>query len=112
MGREIYRPAVTNTTPRAPSHEVPGAGRGVSLGNMRVAVKDTESYRGKLTELWVQRARAFASAAQAHQAPLYLLDCSRPGDIRQKQQSLEEIALSLSMTCRLGSLKSAAAAAP
>ena len=77
-----------------------GAGRGVSLGNMRVAVKDTESYRGKLTELWVQRARAFASAAQAHQAPLYLLDCSPPGDIRQKQQSLEEIALSLSVTCR------------
>ncbi len=89
-----------------------GAGRGVFLGHMRVTVKNTESHRGKLTELWVQRVRAFASAAQAHQAPLYLLDCTPPGDIRQKQQSLEEIALSLSVTCRLGSLKSAAAAAP
>jgi hypothetical protein len=89
-----------------------GGGRGVSLDSMRVAVKSPESYRGKLTELWVQRSRAFATAAQAHQAPLYLLDCTPPGDIRQRQQSLEEIALSLAVSCRLGSLKSPAPAAP
>jgi len=82
-----------------------GKGDSVSISNMRVVVKDTESHRGKLTELWVQRARAFASAAQAHEAPLYLLDCAPPGDIVQKERSLEEVALTLSVSCRLGSLK-------
>ena len=77
----------------------------MSLSRTQVIVKNPESYRGKLTELWVQRARAFAAAAQAREAPLYVLDCAPPGDIVQKQRSLEEIALSLSLTCRLGSLK-------
>jgi hypothetical protein len=82
-----------------------GKGDRVSLSNMRVVVKNPESHRGKLTELWVQRARAFAAAAQAHEAPLYLLDCAPPGEIVQKERSLEEIALTLSVSCRLGSLK-------
>ena len=88
------------------------ADRGVSLSRTQVIVKNPESYRGKLTELWVQRARAFAAAAQAREAPLYVLDCAPPGDIVQKQRSLEEIALSLSVTCRLGSLKVPPGAAP
>jgi hypothetical protein len=82
-----------------------GKGDRVSLSGMRVVIKNPESHRGKLTELWVQRARAFAAAAQAHDAPLYLLDCAPPGDIVQKERSLEEIALTLSVSCRLGSLK-------
>jgi hypothetical protein len=86
--------------------------RGVSLSRTQVIVKNPESYRGKLTDLWVQRARAFAAAAQTREAPLYLLDCAPPGDIVQKQRSLEEIALSLSVTCRLGSLKAPPGALP
>jgi len=85
-----------------------GGKDGVTLSHMRVIVKDPESYRGKLTELWVQRSRVFAAAAQAHEAPLYLLDCAPPGDIVQKERSLEEITLSLSVSCRLGSVKAAA----
>jgi uncharacterized protein YggE len=77
--------------------------RGVSLGHTRVVVRDPEAFRAKLTEQWVQRARAFAAAAQAQAAPLYAIDCSPPGDIAQKELSLEEVALSLGMSCRLGS---------
>jgi len=88
------------------------ADRGVSLSGTQVIVKNPESYRGKLTELWVQRARAFAAAAQAREAPLHLLDCAPPGDIVQKQRSLEEVALSVSLSCRLGSLKAPPGATP
>ena len=88
------------------------ADKGVWLTHSRVVVKDPETYRAKLTELWVKRARAFAAAAQAHEAPLHLLDCAPPGEIVQKERSLEEIGLSLSVSCRLGSLKAPAAAAP
>ena len=35
-----------------------------------------------------------------------------PGDIVQKERSLEEIGLSLSVSCRLGSIKAAAGATP
>ena len=87
------------------AREAKTADAGVSLGSTRVAVKNSEAYRAKLTELWVQRARAFGTAAQAHEAPLYLLDCAPPGEIAQKERSLEEVALSLSVSCRLGSLK-------
>jgi hypothetical protein len=87
------------------------ADMGVFLHSTRVAVKNAEGYRGKLTEIWVQRARAFATAAQAHEAPLYLLDCAPPGEITQTQKSLEEVALSLAVSCRLGSPKGASAAA-
>ena len=88
------------------------ADKGVSLSRTQVIVRNPESYRGKLTEMWVERARAFAAAAQAREAPLYVLDCAPPGDIVQKQRSLEEIALSLPVTCRLGSLKAPPGATP
>jgi len=87
------------------------ADKSVLLHNTRVVVKNPETYRGKLTEIWVQRARAFAAAAQTHEAPLVLLDCAPPGDIAQKERSLEEVALSLSVSCRLGSPKAAPAVA-
>jgi hypothetical protein len=79
------------------------------IGKSRVIVKNAESYRAKLTDLWVQRAQAFAAAAQAREAPLHLLDCAPPGEIVQRQRSLEEVSLSLAVSCRLGSLKAAAA---
>ncbi|HEX2660326.1 MAG TPA: hypothetical protein VHU40_18730 [Polyangia bacterium] len=88
----------------------PNAEHGVKLNGLRAGVKNAESHRGKLTELWVQRARAFAVAAQAQEAPLFLLDCAPPGDIVQKEKSLEEIGLSLSESCRLNSLKAASGA--
>ncbi len=98
----------------ADRYKAPGMAKtpdeGVWLMGTRVAVKNAEAYRGKLTEIWVQRARAFAAAAQVHEAPLYLLDCAPPGEIGQKEKSLEEVALSLSVSCRLGSPKAPPAA--
>jgi hypothetical protein len=96
----------------AAANDAKTADQGVSLTNSHVVVKNPESFRAKLTEQWVQRARGFAAAAQAHEAPLVLLDCAPPGEIVQKQRSFEEVALSLSVSCRLGSVKAAAATPP
>jgi len=105
--------ALTELTDRyEAANDAKTADKGVSLTNSHVVVKNPESFRAQLTEQWVQRARAFAAAAQAHEAPLVLLDCAPPGEILQKQRSLEEVALSLSVSCRLGSVKTAAAAPP
>jgi hypothetical protein len=83
--------------------------KGVSLVGMKVIVKNPDAHRAKLTEQWVQRAHAFAAAAQTREAPLHLLDCAPPGEIVQKEKSLEEVWLSLAVSCRPGSLKAAAA---
>lgn len=66
-----------------------------------VTVKDLEAHRAKLAERWVKRARAFGDAAQTAVAPLHLIDCQVPAQIEQRVISLEEIGLSLPMTCRL-----------
>jgi hypothetical protein len=79
--------------------------RGANFQAPRVAVKDPEAYRAKLSERWVERARAFAAAAQAGAAPLHLLDCAPPGEIEQRPISLEEIGLSLAVSCRLDALR-------
>jgi hypothetical protein len=78
--------------------------RAVKFSEASVIVKDPEVYRAKLTEAWVKRARAFADAAQAGPAPLYLVDCAPPARIEQQAISLEEVGLSLAMTCRLNAL--------
>jgi hypothetical protein len=96
---------------RASRDKTPGS-NDVWLGQMRVVVRTPESYRAKLTEQWVQRTHAFAAAAQAREAPLYLLDCAPPGEITQKQVGLEEVALGLVVNCRLGSPKGPSAVLP
>ena len=89
--------------------------RGVALAVERISSPRTQERRARsgcarspspqLTDC-AARARVRVGGAGAPQrqgAPaVSLLDCSPPGDIRQKQQSLEEIALSLSVSCRLG----------
>jgi hypothetical protein len=70
-----------------------------------VIVKDPEVHRAKLTEAWIKRAREFAAAAQASPAPLYLLDCAPPARIEQLPISLEEVGLTLPMTCKLDALR-------
>ena len=86
--------------------------RQVTFGRSRVIVRDPEAFRAKLTERWVARARAFAAAAQGNEAPLSILDCAPPGEIVQKEQSLEEVGLYLAVSCRLGSTKAPAVVAP
>jgi hypothetical protein len=66
-----------------------------------VMVKDLEAHRAKLAERWSKRARTFGDAAQSATAPLHLLDCAVPAHIEQRVISLEEVGLSLPMTCRL-----------
>ena len=69
------------------------------MPNMRVA--DPEMHRTKLTKQWVERARAFATAAQTTAMPLNLVDCQAPGEIAQRHISTEEVGLTLSVSCRL-----------
>jgi hypothetical protein len=81
-------------------------GRGATFEQPRPVVKEPEAHRAELSARWIRRARAFAEAAQAAAAPLYLVDCAPPGEIEQRAISLEEIGLSLSVACRLDALPS------
>ncbi|WP_437283268.1 hypothetical protein WME90_22615 [Sorangium sp. So ce375] len=78
--------------------------RGATFEAPRAEVKDPEAHRAALADRWLRRARSFAEAAQAAPAPLLLLDCAPPGAIEQRAISLEEVGLSLSVTCRLDAL--------
>lgn len=75
--------------------------RGARFNEPAVTVKDLEAHRAKLAEQWVRRARAFGDSAQTATAPLHLVDCAVPALIEQRVISLEEVGLSLPMTCRL-----------
>lgn len=75
--------------------------RAARFENLQPGLKDPEAFRGELTERWVARARAFATAAQSKDAPLSLVDCAPPAAITQVRQSLEEVTLQLPVTCRL-----------
>ncbi len=66
-------------------------------------LRDADAHRDALVRRWVERARAFAAAAQSPAAPLALVDCQPPATVAQRTVSLEEVALSLPLTCRLGS---------
>lgn len=78
--------------------------RVVQFNEPSVTLKDPEVYRAKLTEKWVRRAKDFAEAAQAGQAPLNLIDCAPPARIEQAPISLEEVGLTLGMTCKIDAL--------
>jgi hypothetical protein len=74
----------------------------VSFETPQMRVTDPEAHRATLTKRWVERARAFAEAAQGpSQGPLALVDCQAPGEIGQRHVSTEEVALTLSIACRL-----------
>jgi len=73
----------------------------VRFENLQPGLKDPEAFRAELTNRWVARARAFATAAQSKDAPLSLVDCTPPPAITQVRQSLEEVTLQLAVTCRL-----------
>lgn len=77
----------------------------VSFENPYMRVVDPEVHRPKLTKQWVERARAFADAAQSTSTPLALVDCAAPGEIAQRSISNEEVGLSLSVSCRLDAKK-------
>lgn len=67
----------------------------------QLRVADPELHRTKLVKQWVERAHAFGDAAQSPTAPLSLTDCTAPGEITQQSISAEEVALTLSVACKL-----------
>jgi hypothetical protein len=75
--------------------------RAVSFEAPSVRVEDPETYRDELVKRWVQRARAFASAAQSEHGPLEILDCAPPGPVTQRDLSLDEVTLELDVRCRI-----------
>ena len=50
---------------------------------------------------WVERARSFMSLAQSERAPLQVVNCEPPGPVTQQAVSVDEVVLSLSVSCRL-----------
>jgi hypothetical protein len=64
-------------------------------------VRDPEAHRAELIKRWVERTRAFARGAESNGAPLELVDCAPPAGITQRAISVEEVGLSLAVTCRL-----------
>lgn len=77
----------------------------VSFEQPNMRVTDPEAFRAKLTKQWVERAKAFADAAQTATTPLALVDCAAPGEIAQRPISNEEVGLTLSVSCRLDARK-------
>jgi len=75
--------------------------RAVRFDNLQPGLKEPEAFRSELSERWISRARAFATAAQSKEAPLSLVDCSPPGAITLSRLSLEEVTLQLAVSCRL-----------
>jgi hypothetical protein len=75
--------------------------RAVSFEAPSVRVEDPEVYRDELVKRWVQRARAFASAAESEHARLDIVDCAPPGPVAQRELSLDEVTLELDIHCRV-----------
>ncbi|MBI2393926.1 MAG: hypothetical protein HYV09_30425 [Deltaproteobacteria bacterium] len=87
----------------AAKNETTAAAEGVRLAfeapQLRVA--DPEAHRAKLTKQWVERTRSFAETVQTPGAALAVVDCAAPGDITQRSISTEEVALTLTVACKL-----------
>ena len=64
-------------------------------------VREPEARRDELVKRWVDRARGFISQAQSERAPLQLVGCEPPGAVKQEPVSVDEVVLSLAMSCRL-----------
>lgn len=65
------------------------------------SIAEPEVYRAELVKLWSTRVHSFATAAERSGAPLAVVDCRPPGPVVQRVVSLEEVALSIDLACRL-----------
>jgi hypothetical protein len=74
----------------------------IAFGSASATLKNPEAHRAALTRAWVERTQGFASATESAAAQLELVDCSPPDEIVVTPISLEEVALSLKLVCRLG----------
>jgi hypothetical protein len=85
---------------------LPSAGEGqpvieTAFGSPEIKLKDPESFRPELVKRWVDRARAFSRVAESQAAPLHLVSCEPPAAITQNPISVEQIGLSLPVSCRI-----------
>ncbi|QRN95542.1 hypothetical protein JRI60_41855 [Archangium violaceum] len=83
-----------------------------SFADPAPALRDPESHRAELLELWVKRTRAFTATAQVESAPLAPVECTPPGAVQQRAVSLEEVALTLPVSCRLAVVPASAGGRP
>jgi hypothetical protein len=68
-------------------------------------VRDPESHRAELMKRWVERTRGFTTQAQSERAPLHVVGCEVPGEVRQQPVSVDEVVLSLAVSCRLDAVE-------
>ncbi|MBJ6763623.1 hypothetical protein JGU66_22870 [Myxococcaceae bacterium JPH2] len=68
------------------------------------SLRDADAHRADLLRRWVERTRAFTLSAQSEVAALGPVDCSAPEAVQQRPVSLEEVALTLPVNCRLALL--------
>lgn len=73
----------------------------------QLKVSDPEAYRPELLKRWSERTRAFARGVESNGAPLDLVDCAPPAGISQVPLSLEQVGLSLAVTCHLDVVRKA-----
>jgi len=85
----------------AAAAEKEGTGLRATFGFPVAQVRNPEARRAELMKRWVERARGFMSQAQSEQAPLQLVGCEPPGVVKQEPVSVDEVVLSLAVSCRL-----------
>lgn len=84
--------------------EKANAGLSATFNFPLAQVRDPEAHRAELMKRWVERARGFTAQAQSERAPLQVVGCEVPGEVRQQPVSVDEVVLSLAVSCRLDAL--------
>ncbi len=74
----------------------------------QAGLRNPDSKRGELTALWLKNTRDFADAVQSKQFPLHVVECSPAPRVVVTPISLEEVGVSLQVTCRLDAIRSPA----
>jgi hypothetical protein len=72
-----------------------------AFGGPEIKLRDPDSFRAELLKKWVERARAFAHAAESQAAPLEIVGCEPPTQVVVNPISVEQVALSLAVQCRI-----------
>ncbi|WP_434384412.1 hypothetical protein [Melittangium boletus] len=72
------------------------------FGAARALVARPEAHRDELLRRYVARVRETAAALGSAGVPLTVVECQPAGAVEQTTHSLEEVGLSLPLTCRLG----------
>jgi hypothetical protein len=88
----------------AAAAEKANAGLRAVFGFAKARVRDPEARRAELTKRWVERARGFMSQAQSERTPLQVVNCEPPGPVTQQSVSVDEVVLSLALSCHLGAV--------